>query len=208
MKSTHDYSLLGLYCRNFISSFILFEIENINKFRRKNIFSKEFIIAPELKDFFNQQYDKLEKEILLSDKLIYKILIPTFRIYFPKDKNTIILDSEHIIENIFNKKNPYGIPKFKKPPRYWEPFEESPRGFKEANASFEIILKLEKKLATNPPYTDMFVPLFPIHPEFDIFGEKVRSISEFFFFLIYNFLLNSQSLTQLLFSLVLFFSQL
>lgn len=180
VKSTHDFSLLSVYFSNFICSFVSFNIKNIEKFIEKNVISNEFINAPELKDFFNGQYEKLEREILLSEELIYKILIPTFRIYFPEDKDTIILDSEHIIRNIFNKENPHGITKFKKPPRYWEPFDESPGVFKEANACFEIILKIKKRLVTDPPYDHWFVPFYPIHAEFDIFGEKVRSISDFF----------------------------
>ncbi len=180
VKSSPDYSLLYVYCRNFIGRFIFFEIEDITKFSKVNILSNEFINAPELKVFFNDQYEKLEREILLSKELIYKILVPTFRIYFPEGKDKIILDVDHIVENLYNKENPYGIPKFKKPPRYWEPYEESPGGFKEANACFKIIFNIQKRKASDPPYNHWFIPYFPIHPDHDIFGEKIRSVSDFF----------------------------
>ena len=185
VESRQNYNLLDVFCGNFIKSFASFHIDNIKKFSEENIISKEFIDASELQDYFDSQFEKLENEILLNDEFEYEILIPTFRIYFPEGVDIIVLDSDHIIKNIYNQEYPYGknwtISKFKNPPRFWEPYEESPGSFKKANASFEINFKIRKRLASDLPYIDSFVPYYPIKSEgFDVFGEKVRSISDFF----------------------------
>lgn len=172
--SREKYSLLELYCRNFLQHMKVFQ--NKNK-----------IINPELDDSFRLHFEsqiyELESRVLLCDYFEYKILIPAFRITFPENQNEVILDGDHIIKNIYNESNPYGIPKFKRPPRYWDPFEKREGVFRDANACFEIIFRKRKKLSTDPPYDENFTPYYPIDHmnEYSVIFDKVLSIYDFFF---------------------------
>lgn len=182
-----SYCLLEqVYLKNFLISFYHLTINGVEKFKRPDIFSKEFLDSRELKEYFNVQFQKLEEKILLNDEFEYKLLIPTFRIYFPDGVNTIELDSDHLIRNIYGQENIYGdhysISKFKEPPGYWEPFGESRSPFKEANASIEVFYRIKKKISSEPPYSSKFVPYAPFlpHEEYGVFREKVKSIHNFF----------------------------
>ncbi|MHA1285656.1 MAG: hypothetical protein ACTSQP_24385 [Promethearchaeota archaeon] len=124
--------------------------------------------------------------MLLSDSFEYLIIIPTFRIYFSKDKREITLDNQHKIRNIHNIEKPYrgDLPKFKRPPTYWYPFNSIQESYNQANASIEVKFRIRKKKATESHYKENeFVPTAPLSRDFsnyDQFDEKVLSIHDFF----------------------------
>ena len=147
------YSLFNVFCKHFMTSFIIADIKGIEKDSGKNVFTEENLKSKEFEEFYDNHFKILEKKIFLNDEFEYLILIPTFRIYFPEEQYIIELDPYHKIRNIFQDDYPYGqgggISEFKKAPRYWEPYKESGT-FSKANASFEIIYKVKKKLASEP----------------------------------------------------------
>ncbi|MHA1285633.1 MAG: hypothetical protein ACTSQP_24270 [Promethearchaeota archaeon] len=166
VQGNYKYSLLEIYCSNFLS--------------------KDFINSNELRELFDIRFKRLEKEVLLSDSFEYLIIIPTFRIYFSKDKREIILDNQHKIRNIHNIEKPYGgdLPKFKQPPKYWYPFNSVQKIHNQANSSIEVKFRIRKKKAIESYYRESkFVPTAPLSRNFsnyDQFDEKVLSIHDFF----------------------------
>lgn len=168
----NEHNLLEIYFRNFLAYMKNFKNSHNIKDSSSN---KEFI------DHFESNYSKLESCVLLSDYFRYKILIPAFRITFPDNVDEIILDSNHKIKKIYNDPQPYDIPKFKKKPRYWEPFEERESSIQEADTSFEISFCKIKRISSMTPY-DNFIPHYPIDSwdEHNEINEKVFSIYDFF----------------------------
>ncbi len=151
---------------------------DILNYRRENPSSEK----SQIKNYFNLQFQKLENEILLCDYFTFKLLIPAFRVAFAEGQNEIILDSSHKIVNIYDKEEPYGIPNFKKIPRFWEPFKRDERTtFSPANVAFEIIIKIKKRLATEPNYSENDNPIHPnVYYNRSQFLEKIYSIYDFF----------------------------
>ena len=186
VKGNVEYSMLEIYIKHFLVSFLRYYIKNMQNSNNFVRVSKEFINSQQLVDFFETQYNLLEEEILLSPFFEYRILIPTFRIYFPEDREYIEFDSDHSIRNILGAEFPYGneysISKFKEAPQYWFPYGRSPGSFDKANVSFEILHAIKKKLASEAPYNGtIFVPYAPMgRSEPDFFNEKVLSIFDFF----------------------------
>jgi len=186
VKGNVEYSMLEIYIKHFLESFLVYYIKSIQNPKDSVKVSKEFINSQELADFYETQFNLLEEEVLLCPKFVYKILIPTFRIYFPEDREYIEFDSDHRIRNIYGKELPYGndyfISKFKEAPQYWFPYGSSPGSIDKANVSFEVLIAIKKKLSSESPYNEaIFVPYAPLGiVEPDFFNEKVLSIFDFF----------------------------
>ena len=180
VKSKQNSNLLEIYCRNFLQT-----IENYYRQNTQNLEGEhliQFKKSTELKEYFNTQFKKLEEEILVNSEFVYKIYIPTWRISFPENTKIINFDSKHIIRDIRNDKEPYLIKSFKKPPRFWDPFEQQQTLSRKADTSFEVIYKISKRKDTDPPYDDKNDPIniSNLYGNNEIF-EKVRSLYEFFF---------------------------
>jgi len=186
VKGNTEYSMLEIYIKHFLESFIVYYIRNYQKAKELVKVSNDFINSKEFADLFESQFKLLEEEVLLSPYFVYKILIPTFRIYFPEDRDYIEFDSEHRIRNIYGKEIPYGndyfISKFKEAPQYWFPYGQSHGSFNKANVSFEVLHSIEKRNSSESPYNEaIFVPYAPLGiTESDFFNEKVLSIFDFF----------------------------
>jgi len=179
-----EYSMLEIYPKHFLESFLVKYIKSMQNPKEFIRVSKEFINSQELAEFYETQFNLLE-EVLICPTFVYKILIPTFRIYFPEDREYIEFDSDHRIRNIYGKEFPYGknymISKFKEAPQYWFPYGSSPGSFRKANVSFEVLQTIKKKLSSESPYNEAFVPYAPLGlVEPDFFNEKVLSIFDFF----------------------------
>jgi hypothetical protein len=185
VKGSVEYSMLEIYIKHFLESFLVSYIKSMQNPKDSIKVSKEFINSQEFADFYETQFNLLE-EVLLCSKFVYKILIPTFRIYFPEDREYIEFDSDHRIRNIYGIKLPYGndysISKFKEAPKYWFPYGSSPGSFSKANVSFEVLYTIKKKISSESPYNEaIFVPYAPLGiVEPDFFNEKVLSIFDFF----------------------------
>lgn len=165
------------YLKNFFFDMKLFLENNSIKINFEN--SKDFA------SFFNLKFEQLEIEILLSPSFRYILLIPTFRILFPKDTKTIELDDRHFIKNINDEDQPYNedynINNFKELPKFWPRIREDP-----PNASFEVIFEYKKRLANEKPYYG-YIPPAPMNSDQYIcpIFEKVKSIYDFF--LVYHY---------------------
>ena len=160
VKDNFEYSILEIYIKHFLESFLVKYIKSMQNPKDFVRVSKEFINSQELADFYETQFNLLE-EVLLCPNFVYKILIPTFRIYFPEDREYIEFDSDHRIRNIYGIELPYGneysISKFKEAPQYWFPYGSSPGRFSEANVSFEVLHTIEKKILRNHPIMEQFL---------------------------------------------------
>ncbi len=180
VQSKQKSNLLEIYCRNFLQTIEIYYRQNIQKLEGERLI--QFKKSTELKEYFNSQFKKLEEEVLLNSEFVYKIYIPAWRISFPENINIIHFDSEHKIRDIRNDKEPYRIKKFKKPPRFWNPFEQQQTLSREADTSFEVIYKIGKRKVTDPPYDDNTDPIniSTLYGNNEIF-EKMRSLYEFFF---------------------------
>ena len=186
IKGNFEYSLLDIYCKHFLESFILLYMKekhiSVNEIR----IPKKFIKSKKLREVFDSSFKELEDKVLLCDEFEYSILIPTFRIYFPEDSEIIKLDSDHLIKNIYKKDYPYGkklfISKFKEAPKYWFPYGTTPGSLSEANASIEVKFRIKKRKNEELPYIEReFVPFAPFSiSDRDPFDEKVLSIHDFF----------------------------
>ena len=136
-------------------------------------------------DEFSKLFEILEKEILLSNDFTYRIKIPIFRVWFPENVKIIIFDKEHHLKDIREEELPYGdkepLRKFKDIPISWSRLRE-----KQPEASFEIELRIPKRLNHEAFYEPNFTPTAPFNPleGTNPILEKVRSL--YTFFLIYN----------------------
>lgn len=153
---------------NFILS-IKFYTDSIN-------LSENFSESDDLKKFFDDQFEKLETEILLSDSFNYLILIPTYRVLFPSTKNEIEFDTNHRIKNIAFQESPYGQWNFRAFSQSWDKEQE-----RAANASFEATLSNTKRLASETPYEVDNIPMdqFCLLRN-DAFNQKIYSVFDFF----------------------------
>ena len=186
VKGNVEYSLLKIYCKHFLESFILLYIKEKKMAINGTKIALEFIKSKNLRDEFDSRFQELEDRVFLCDEFEYIILIPTFRIYFPKDTEIIELDSHHRIKNIYREDYPYGsslfISKFKEAPKYWFPYGDGPGSINKANASIEVRFKVKKRKSKETPYKESrFVPIAPFSiDDRDPFNEKVLSIHDFF----------------------------
>ena len=89
-----EFNLLPVFLKHFLGSHFLFNIPTIEKYIKKDVFSEEFIKSPKLKEFFEAQYEKLERKILLSNQFEYKLLIPVFRLTLSDELENLPLDDE------------------------------------------------------------------------------------------------------------------
>ena len=186
VKGNFEYSLLNIYCKHFLESFLVFyKIEEQTSAIESRI-PKKFIKSKKLREVYDSKFEDLENKIFLCDEFEYTILIPTFRIYFPEDSEIIELDSHHTIRNIYKEDFPYGkkmfISKFKEAPKYWFPYGSSPGSINKANASIEVKFKVKKRRNIEPSYVESeIVPYAPFSiGHRDQFNEKVLSIHDFF----------------------------
>jgi len=186
VKGNVEYSMLEVYIKHFLESFLVKYIKSMQNPKDFVRVSKEFIDSRELADLYRTQFKLLEDDVLLCSNFVYKILIPTFRIYFPENSEYLEFDLDHRIRNIYDKEFPYGddysISKFKEAPQYWFPYGRSSGGFNTANASFEVFYTIKKRMASESPYNEAyFVPYAPLGiAEPNFFNEKVLSIFDFF----------------------------
>ncbi len=186
VKGNVEYSMLEIYIKHFLESFLVNHIKTLQNQKDFVKVSKEFLNSQELIDLFEIQHILLEEEILLSPYFRYRILIPTFRIYFPEGRDYIEFDSNHRIRKIYGIEFPYGkefsISKFKEAPQYWFPYRRSPGVFDEANVSFEVLHREKKRMSSESKYNKAtFIPFAPMgRVEPDFFNEKVLSIFDFF----------------------------
>ncbi len=186
VKGKYEYSLLDIYCKHFLESFLYLYMKekqiSANEFR----IPEKFIKSKKLREVFNHSFKEFEDKVLLCDEFEYLILVPTFRIYFPKDSEIIKLDSNHLIRNIYKEDYPYGkgpfIFKFREAPKYWFPYGDSPGSIIKANASIEIKYRVKKRRTKELPYLESgFVPTAPFSiSDRDPYDEKVLSIHDFF----------------------------
>lgn len=186
VKGNFEYSLLDIYCKHFLESFLLLYMKekhiSVNEIR----IPKKFIKSKKLREVFDSGFKELEDKVLLCDEFEYSILIPTFRIYFPEDSEIINLDSDHLIKNIYKEDYPYGkklfISKFKEAPKYWFPYGDTPGSINKANASIEVKFRVKKRKNEELPYVEReFAPIAPFSiSDRDPFDEKVLSIHDFF----------------------------
>ncbi|MBA7513727.1 hypothetical protein ES705_05745 [subsurface metagenome] len=133
--------------------------------------------STELIRFFEEKFDILEKEVLLSDSFDYLLLIPTFGAKFPVGDKEFILDSNHIIKDITDIEKPHNIPSFKETPKSWKQYwSDKPK------ALMEVKFSLKKRTSNDKPYEEGITPSYPfsIFSHKDIFNEKLKSIHDFF----------------------------
>ncbi len=134
---------------------------------------------------FSKLFEILENEILLSNNFTYRLKIPIFRVWFPENVKIINFDKNHHLRDIRDVKLPYGDKKplntFKNIPRSWSRFREE-----QPEASFEIEMKIPKRLNHEAAYEHNFTPTAPFNPleGTNPILEKVRSL--YAFFLTYN----------------------
>ena len=130
-----------------------------------------------LKVFFDEKFDLLEKEVLLSDSFNYLLLIPTFGAIFPSGIKEFILDSNHLLKDITDIDQPYNLKSFKETPKSWKHYT-----LDKPNASLEVKFSLNKKLSNDTPYEEGLTPFYPsgLYSNRDIFNEKLKSIHDFF----------------------------
>ncbi|MBY9006523.1 MAG: hypothetical protein KGD63_07170 [Candidatus Lokiarchaeota archaeon] len=170
-ESNGIHSLLeGYFLKNFLFKLIIFRnINKIDEVKESTIFN----------EYFEEQFSILENKILLSEFFDYQIYIPTFEIYLPEGVEEIVFDDKHKIINIPNEIEPYTIKDFKKPSSQWD--QDSSK--KKANCSFEISISIKKRVVSDDPYNESFTPTAPMdsRSSYNIFGEKVKSIYDFFF---------------------------
>ena len=186
VKGNVEYSLLNIYCKHFLESFLLLYMKEKQISVIETRIPKEFVKSIKLKEEFDFRFKELENKVLLCDEFEYLVLIPAFRIYFPENKEIIKLDSDHIIKNIYREDYPYGrshfISRFKEAPKYWFPYGDAPGSINKANASIEVKIRVEKRRNKDLPYVESeFVPIAPFsRSNRDSFDEKVLSIHDFF----------------------------
>jgi len=166
VKGNVEYSMLEVYIKHFLQTFLGHYIKSMQNPKDFVRASQEYINSQKLIDLYGTQF-KLLEEMLICSKFEYKILIPTFRIYFPENSEYIEFDSSHRIRKIYDVEFPYGedfyISKFKEVPQYWFPYGRSPGSSNKANASFEILHAIKKKLASEAPYNEAtFIPFAPM----------------------------------------------
>ncbi|MFX1529538.1 MAG: hypothetical protein ACFFBC_00350 [Promethearchaeota archaeon] len=179
-SESEENDILRVYIRNFLLRIARFEIPGIKKYTNEISFSESFRNHSELKEFFDCNFKDLEDNVLLSSNFTYTLLIPAFRILFPEGSTIVDLDVNHSIKNIFTEESPYQIKNFKKPPRFWTPFEEEKTFTRDANASFEVLMVISKRSSEEPAY-DTFTPYFPLNPvRRNRFIQKIYSIYDFF----------------------------
>jgi len=130
---------------------------------------------------FSKLFEILEKEVLLSNDFTYKFKIPIFRVWFPDNVKIILFDKKHHLRDIREEELPYGdkepLCKFKDIPSSWSRFREE-----QPEASFEIKLRIPKRLNHEPVYEQNFTPTAPFNPleGTNPILEKVRSLYAFF----------------------------
>lgn len=133
--------------------------------------------SSELVKFFEEKFDILEKEVLLSDSFDYLLLIPTFGAKFPVGDKEFILDSNHNIKDITDIDKPHNISSFKDRPKSWKQYwSDKPK------ASMEVKFSLKKRTSNDKPYEESITPSYPssIYSHKDIFNEKLKSLHDFF----------------------------
>ena len=178
IKQYQWYYLSGDYPRSILYSHIIPNFLLDMKIYSNSInLVQDYSESEDLRRHFDTNFNDLETKVLLSDSFNYLILIPTFRVLFPRSTKEIELDSQHLIKNLANVESPYGIWDFRKIPESW-----SRRWERTANASFEVKYAIKKRMATEAHYDDNTNPVTPFNSlgiinEFD---EKIRSIYEFF----------------------------
>ncbi len=146
----------------------------IQGFAKKKGLNKD---SSELIRFFEEKFDILEKEVLLSDSFDYLLLIPTFGAKFPVGDKEFILDSNHIIMDITDIDKPYNISSFKETPKSWKQYwSDQPK------ALMEVKFSLKKRTLKEKPYEESITPSYPSssYSHKDIFNEKLKSIHDFF----------------------------
>ena len=133
--------------------------------------------SSELIRFFDEKFQLLEKEVLLSDSFNYLLLIPTFGAILPSGEKEFILDSDHLIKDIIDVDQPYNIESFKETPKSWKHYSlDTP------NAALEIKFCLKKRTSNDKPYEEGITPSYPsgFYSNKTIFNEKLKSIHDFF----------------------------
>ena len=132
-------------------------------------------------DEFSKLFEILEKEILLSNNFTYRLKIPIFRVWFPENVKIIYFDKRHQLRDIRMEEFPYGdkepLSTFKNIPSSWSRFREE-----QPEASFEIELRIPKRLSHEAVYEHNFTPTAPFNPleGTNPILEKVRSLYAFF----------------------------
>jgi len=162
---------IDLLCEHIIHNFLFC----IKLYADSKNLRDDFSEANDLKVFFDDQFEKLENEILLSDAFNYIILIPLYRVNLPSTMDEIELDTDHRIKNIDIQESPYGQWNFKAIPQSWDKGQE-----RAADASFEANFSIKKRLAEDF-YNMGNIPMERFYIlKNDVFNQKIYSIFDFF----------------------------
>ena len=130
-----------------------------------------------LKELFEERYNVLEKDVLLSDSFHYTIYIPVFRVYFPKEKKKIKFDAKHRLLDISEIDEPFEVKNFKDIPKSWDRSKHS-----EANGGLIAEYEITKRIRNDNPYEAKYHPIMPYstYSRYNLLHDKVVSIYEFF----------------------------
>ena len=145
----------------------------INRKIDKNLVDSSSI----LKELFEEQFYVLEKDILLSVSFQFTILIPVFRVHFPKEEKEVIFDAKHRLLDITKIDEPFKLKNFKDIPNSWDRLKHS-----KANGCLIAEYEITKRMWNHNPYEEKFHPIMPYstYSRYNILNDKVISIYEFF----------------------------